>query len=92
MWTPLLTHLHSVHADLPAILAEALTTALVETAPRHRMGMEDDDVRELASYRWTLGTWLLHFWRSDDALAVPGEARRDILVRLARELVHGDDV
>lgn len=92
MWTPLFTHLQSVNDDVPSILAEALTTALVETAPRHRPGMEDDETRELASYRWTLGTWLLHFWRSDDGLAVPADARRDILARLARELMHGDDV
>lgn len=81
-----------MNENLPSILAETLASALVETAPRHRPGMDEDENKELASYRWTLGTWLLHFWRSGDALAVPDDAKRDILMRLARELVHNDAV
>ncbi|BEJ12164.1 hypothetical protein CspHIS471_0206240 [Cutaneotrichosporon sp. HIS471] len=90
VWTPLLAHLMSLHENTPSVLAETLTSALLETAPRHRQ-MDDDERKELASYRWTLGTWLLHFWLGGD-LGVPDDAKRDILVRLARELVHGDDV
>lgn len=92
MWTPLFTHLLTGTENLPSLLAETLASVLVESAPRHRLGMEDDEVKELASYRWTLGTWLLHFWGSGDVLTVPDDAKQDILVRLARELVHGDEV
>jgi hypothetical protein len=90
VWTPLLTYLASLHDNTPSVLAETLATALLETAPRHRQ-MDEDETKELASYRWTLGLWLLHFWQGGE-LGVPEDARRDILVRLARELVHGDDV
>lgn len=90
VWMPLLTHLMSLYENTPSVLAETLATALLETAPRHRQ-MDEDEGKELASYRWTLGTWLLHFWCGGE-LAVPDDVKRDVLASLARELVHGDDV
>ena len=92
VWTPLLEHLATTHPSTPATLAQHLASVLVDTAPRFQAG-DDEGGGELASYRWTLGTWLLWLW-GDEAgvLSVPEDERAPVLRRLARELLHDDQV
>ena len=92
VWTPLFAHLDSLSPGIASKLAQQILTVLVDSAPRFHPPPADDEARkEVASYRWTLGTWLLHLW-NDAELAVADEERGEITKRLARELVHSDDV
>lgn len=82
---------------MSATLTECLLAALLDTAPRLNPPPAAPDAaeehrKEMASYRWTLGTWLLWLWEGEGGLSVPEEERVGVLRRIARELVHGDDV
>ncbi|EJT49630.1 hypothetical protein A1Q1_01259 [Trichosporon asahii var. asahii CBS 2479] len=96
IWRPLLAHLDAT-APVSAALTECLVGALLDTAPRLNPppaapDAAEDHRKEMASYRWTLGTWLLWLWAGEGGLTVPEEERTGVLRRIARELVHGDDV
>ncbi|TXT13363.1 hypothetical protein VHUM_00730 [Vanrija humicola] len=96
VWTPFLAHLAEVHPSVPSVLCEQLVSAILDTAPRLAPPAETaDDAaeqrRELASYRWTLGTWLFWLWNGD-ALQVTDDDKTAAVRLLARELFHDDDV
>lgn len=95
IWTPLLSHLDA-SAPVASALKEALVAAILDTAPRFNLPLPDADVedhrKEMDSYRWTLGTWLMWAWSGEGSVSVPEDERTGVLRRLARELVHGDDV
>lgn len=73
-------------------------SAILETAPRHAPPAETaDDAaeqrKEVASYRWTLGTWLFALWGGRlDTLQVTEEDRTTAVRQLACELFHDDEV
>ncbi|KAL1408187.1 rRNA-processing protein las1 [Vanrija albida] len=95
VWKPLLSLLATVHPSVPSVLSEQLVTAILDTAPRLALPAETaDDAaeqrKELASYRWTLGTWLAWLW-SGEALQVTDDDRASAVRQLARELLHDDD-
>lgn len=85
IWLPLIAKLEETSADVPSRLAEALVSVILE-----RSEVDSEEMRkEVASYRWNLGLWLVQTWRET---SLPDEERVAIKRRLARELVHGDRV
>jgi hypothetical protein len=88
VWIPLLDHLKATTPAVSHLLVQQILDVLVETAPRFAPDADAERAREVASYRWTQGTWLLHLW----AELGDEEERAAIMKRLARELVHSDDV
>jgi ribosomal biogenesis protein LAS1 len=91
LWTPLLSHLSASGVPLPTMLSATILDVISETAPRHNPDADEERRRELASYRWTLGTWLFWLWEEGE-FALAEEERAGVLKRLARELVHNDEV
>lgn len=69
------------------MLVQHILDVLGDTAPRSEPETDDERRKEVASYRWTLGTWLLHLWER-----IPEEEKSGVLRRLARELVNDDEV
>ncbi|WOO77556.1 Protein LAS1 [Vanrija pseudolonga] len=100
VWTPLLSQLAELHtsAVVASQLSEQLVSAILETAPRHAPPAETaDDAaeqrKEVASYRWTLATWLFTLWSGRvDALQVTDDDKTEAVRQLARELFHDDEV
>lgn len=67
---------------------------LVKPEPQETI-MEQEQQKEVSSYRWTLGVWLLWLWRGEEeegGLRLSGVDKKGLRKRLLGGLLVGDDV